>query len=142
MTAPTNEIVYWLRERLVNAATVAGARIHPNELPQADAGPVLPAIVYQTINNKREYTKQGDANLARVTIQISCWASTYMQALQLGRQVFAALRNRHGVQYGGTGSNSFYIYGVYFVGGSDDKDADTGLYRALQEYEVQYHETI
>lgn len=80
-------------------AIVAG-RIYPVLLPQT---PTLPAVTYQLISDRRDYTHDGDSGLRTASFQFSCWGdgtNGFRNARDAAQQVVNALSGYRGVVSG------------------------------------------
>lgn len=74
---------------LSTSASLAGVLIYPVQLPQ---NVVLPALAYTAIGGTREYSHDGDADLAYPRWQTSAWANTYFAAHVLAQKVITAMK--------------------------------------------------
>ena len=80
-----------LRTRLLGAAAVAAivaTRVTWGDRPQ---GKTLPAIILLMVSAGREYHHGGADELHETRVQVDCWATSHLQATQLGAAVVAEL---------------------------------------------------
>ena len=110
----------------VNA--LAGTRVYPLVLP--DEGP-MPAITYQRISPGRSYTTTGRVELARIRLQIDCWAEEYSQVKALFAGVLASLECFRGTLPEGT-----YVDTIQLDSASDLYDSVSRLYRVTSDFFV------
>lgn len=103
------------------------SRCYPIRLPQE---PVLPAITYQRIDAPRIVTHSGGGALVASRFQISCWAATYAEAIELAERVKAAFGNWHRA-YGGT---------AIVQTQADLYEPDTGVYHVPVDVILWYRE--
>lgn len=69
-------------------------RIFPKILPQKES---VPALTYQQITGKHDYTMDGKDDLKETRLQINCWAGKYSQTKQLTITVEDALDDFSGI---------------------------------------------
>lgn len=113
------------------------ARIYPLRLPQRGK---LPAITYQRIDGEREHAMEGTSGLARIRVQLDCWATDqagrdgYTTVKQLAAAVRGALDGWRGAQ----GSES--IKGAFLIG---DRDLhESGFFRVSMDFGIWYDESL
>lgn len=99
--------------------TLVAGRVYPLVLP--DTNRQFPAVVYQVIDNPRDYTQDGDAQYTLARVQFRFYDTTYAAAL--------ALKNAFVDQYSGNqeaafGSPAVYLSG-FFVASESDENAPT-----------------
>lgn len=124
---------------LIAAATSAGDRIEPLQLPR---DPALPAISYQRISTPRRIAHNGDQGYADFRTQINCWAKRtegstagYSQAKQLADEVRVALNGYRGTAAG-------VVVGLMRVSGDrDETDPQRTLERVMVDVTGNYQET-
>lgn len=63
---------------------LVGTRVFPMRIPQKQP---IPAVVYQVISDNPVNTFDGDRSVDSITLQVSCWASTYAEAQELAAAV-------------------------------------------------------
>lgn len=127
------EFVEELFSFLSNGSTNAGARIYPNALPQ---GVDLPACRYFRVSNPQDHSHSGVSSLQHPRFQIDCYASTYLAAVQLARQVKTLLD-------GFRGTMGAYTVGASFMedAGKDDHDPETGRHRVGVDVVIWHKES-
>ena len=119
--------------------TGAGARVWVNELPQSPT-PKWPAITYQLISGRPEYTLSSTAGVAEVRIQIDCWSgrredvSAYDEVRDLAELVRGALSAFKGT------SDGVVIQSCFLVGRRVLSDDETGTDRESLDFLVSYTE--
>jgi len=69
---------------------IIGTRLYPMRIPQNGS---LPAAVYQRISAVPVTSMDGDSGLDDIRIQISCWAATYAQAVDLASKIRTAINS-------------------------------------------------
>ena len=80
----------------VDAGLVAlvGDRIEPSHsgapIPDVN-GEIQPYVVYTPIFNEERYDLDGEGGLARVRLQVDCWAQHHDTAAEVARAVIAAI---------------------------------------------------
>jgi len=74
---------------------IVSTRIYP---VIADEQEVEPYIVYQVISAPRNNTLDGVMDLVRARVQVSCWGSSYYEAVQVKEAVRLALKNYRGTE--------------------------------------------
>lgn len=125
----TTDLLHALRQAAPVDAMVAD-RIYPRRLP---AEPTFPALVYQLINQPRDYAHDGPSKLARPTVQVSCWGgggdSAVADAERLADRVRAALDGFSGRLGGG-----MIVGGLMLIDERDDQEPDTGWVRKIQDW--------
>ena len=63
---------------------IVGTRVFPHRKPR---GKVSPFIVFQRDDTERVFSLSGHSGLTEATIQLGCWADTYLAAKQLADAV-------------------------------------------------------
>ena len=115
--------VYTYLQSVPGVVSLVGSRIYPNALKQAA---IMPAIVYQDISTKPNYSHGGDSGLDDALYQFTCWATTPLLAAQLAAQVRSAF-----------GAVTATVSGVKFTGFVEnvypDPEPETGLSRVIVE---------
>lgn len=113
--------------------------VYPLKLPPK---PALPAIVYQLIDNPRDYTHEGPSGIAFPYFQVSYWAqdtedaSGYQQAIALAEAGRALLSG-----YSGT-LDDVVVRGAFLVHEADDDDPETGWSRRRQDWSFRTVESV
>lgn len=69
-------------------STIVGNRIYPGNAPQQVTVPYCASL---KIYSDREYSHNGYSGLEHVELQISCFSLTYLQSIQIARQVTLAI---------------------------------------------------
>jgi hypothetical protein len=100
-------------------------RVHALVMPQ---NATLPCIVYQLVSGPDLEI----AEYVRPRIQLSCWASTYPQAVALANAARACFYNQH-----------LTVLGVHFRSWTentmdDDPDLEAGRYRRIVDVRLDY----
>jgi hypothetical protein len=103
---------------------LAGTRLYPTILPDE---PQLPAVTYQRITTRRDYTTTGPVSLDRVRLQFDLWASTYSQTKQLQAALLAILEDRS--LYAATAIDSIQLDMA-----TDGYEHDARLYRVSMDF--------
>lgn len=83
----------------VTISAAVSARIYPDWAP---AGAVLPMIVYNRQTTTRVQAAEGSIGMVLATIEISCWAKTYMAVLSLASAIRLCLDKYAGISGGVT----------------------------------------
>jgi hypothetical protein len=120
----------YLRQLLAGDAAVAalvGDRVYTEVLPQAGE---VPAIVFTEVGADEDVALDGPTGATSARLQIDSWAKTRAEATSLGRAVRAALAGHVGAAAG------LEVELVAFVTERWDFDAETGLYRTSQDFDV------
>ena len=112
-------------------AALVSTRMHSRKLPQT---PVLPAIVYQRIDTRREHDHDGPDGLPRPRMQITSWATTPAGAYELA----AAVRQRLD-GYAGTWG-TLAVSSCLCVGERDVEDPEPDRSGVAQDYMIQFVE--
>lgn len=115
-------------------AALIGTRIYPLKLPQSAT---FPAVTYQRISGPRVSCMGGDS-LAHPRFQFDCWATGYLDALDVAAQVRAALQRTSGTI--GSGSNTASGVAIYLINEIDDYEPDTEYYRVTLDFIVWHEE--
>ncbi len=109
-------------------AALVGTRVYAMPLPQ---DPTLPAITYQRISTVLGAGISGPESLARVRVQVDCWATTVAGVAALGQAVLNAL---HG--YSGT-VDAVAVRGIFLAaGGGIEYESETKLRRVSFDFTV------
>ena len=112
-------------------ATLVGARVYPDILPQA---PTYPAITLLRIASTRTFVHAGASTLARVRFQIDCWGRTYSQAHDLGDTIRRSMNGYRG-SFQGT-----EVPGAFLRAEHDLYEPDGDVHRLSQDWEVWQQE--
>ncbi len=119
-----------LQEDLVSAleddagvGVVIGDRIYPLSFP-TDA--TFPCVTYSTITAPVEQAVDRTVHAQRSGIQVDHWAETYASAKASAAAARAALL--------GMAGNTVDLHEVRLWNEMDSRDADSGLYRHMQEW--------
>ena len=99
---------------------IVGSRIYAMLRPQADP---LPALVYQRVSTVPVVSLQGDSSLDQVRLQVSCYASTLLQAKQLAAATRRAIN-------GASGLKSITVMEI------DDQDPETKHFRVVVDFNI------
>ena len=129
MSLETAMRAYVLADATVAAAV--GTRMYSRKPPQT---PVVPYIVYQRIDTRRQHDMDGPDGLPRPRVQIACWAANVTSATDLA----AAVRKRLDGYRGAWGD--VVIGSCLCVGESDTDDPETGRAGVRQDYMIQFEE--
>lgn len=121
---------------LESAGTNAGTRIYPAPLPDKAT---LPAVTYQRISRVPEYTYDGDTGGSDSRWQLDLWGGTKAAVEDLAEQVKFHLTGFRGVM-GGIGGVTVGF--VFMENEFDDFAPDSGRYRIIQEYAIQFDEAV
>ncbi len=116
----------------VAIAAVVTARVYPVRLPQGikDA-----SIVYSRISAQGDHHMQGPSGLARVRMQIDCYAQTAAAANSLANLVKEAIDGHSGSM------GSVPVQGVFFESERDlPFDDVSGMYGVSRDYFITYEE--
>lgn len=103
---------------------LVGTRLYPVLLP---ADPQLPAVTYQRITTRRDYTTTGPVSLDRVRLQFDVWASTYSSTKQIQTALLAILEDRS--LYAATAIDSIQLDMA-----TDGYEHDARLYRVSMDF--------
>lgn len=101
---------------------LVSGRIYPDVAP---SGAGLPRIVYQQVGGQSiNYTEGTLPDKEHARVQIVCWAATRLAAVNLAKQVEAALRAGTAIQAEPIGARV------------SDYEADTQLYGTRQDFHI------
>lgn len=118
---PGGQVIEWLTAD-ANFTKLAGRRLYPGVLPQ---GSVLPAVVYNVIDDLPLNTLQGSGGLRNVHLQLDVYDKSYLKAQEVGKAANAVL-----------GSLAVDGQSSLRVNGRDLYEDDTELYRVSQDYSL------
>jgi len=108
--------------------SLISTRIYPSKAPQEVASPYC---VFRKDGNERMYSHQGFSGLSKPSIEVNCYAETYLQAKAVADQVTAAMEAWPGVNAS-----------VQSVFQEDEQDLtfedSTELHHILLEFSVMY----
>lgn len=104
---------------------LVNGRVVPLFVPQDGA---FPCVVYQKISGPRVHSLKGQSGLARIRIQISCWALSFPEAKQVCEAVRLAIAKG--------------IPGAEMNDGPDDYEPDTKRYRVDTDVFIWQKEDI
>ncbi|KKM71084.1 hypothetical protein LCGC14_1434230 [marine sediment metagenome] len=128
-----------LYKHLVDDAAVAalvGSRVYPAKLPQ---NVVLPSLSYLQLGSERSAHTGGSSGLVSATIQISCWASTYLESKSLAEAVRLSLETFVGELGGGGGRTN--VQGAFISNESEFFESTVKAYRTDLDFEIWHTET-
>lgn len=127
-----------IRDLLLANPTVSGLvdgfRVHHQRLPQDQ---VDPSIVYNRISDIEDYNMAGSSGLVTIRMQVDAWAQDSDLAANLSNAARDVLTGARGV----IGTDQVDVNGVFVIGGRDDYDEVTKLYRASRDYNIWYRAT-
>jgi hypothetical protein len=124
-----------IHARLTGAAGLVALvkdRVYPGVMPDS---PVLPAVTYQQTGGASARGALADPPLKKGLFQLSCWAKTQLEALQVAKQVRLALDRARQVQAGGV-----QIDDCFAEAPVDSYDPDTKTYVVHTEFRLHYRE--
>lgn len=128
-----------LYTKLTGTAAIAAlvvARVYPLMLPPTVT---LPAISYTEVSGPRVTTHdEASGGLAHKRYQVDSWATTYSGAKALSKQVRVALNGFSGAV--SHGADSLTLQASLIAEERDDYDAETGIYRVIQDYIIWHGE--
>lgn len=101
---------------------IVSTRIYPMRMPQRGS---LPAVVYQQISNTPVNSLDGDSGLDNLRFQITAWARTYSQAVELSEAVRNAI----------AASSTLKAITENII---DTEDPDTRSYGVIADYSMWY----
>ncbi len=110
-----------------SVAALAVDRVYSEVLPQA---PKTPAVVFAEIAADEDYALDGPTGVQRTSLAVDSWAEKRADATALGLAVKKALSGHSGAAGG------CEVQACFFVTERWAFDAETGLYRTSQDYEV------
>lgn len=125
-----------LVHRLKNSTAVKAitTRVYPLALPQSVT---LPAIVYQHIDGVAVQAHGQASALPRQRVQLTFWASTYQEVVNLAHVVRLSLDGYRGNW--GTGAYLTNIQSCLPAGEPRDfRDPDASLFYRQQDYQIMY----
>jgi hypothetical protein len=108
-------------------AALARERVYSEVLPQ---GPATPAVVFTEVSADEDVALDGPTGVRRTSLAVDSWAEKRADATALGIAVRTALSGHSGAAGG------LEVQSCFFVTERWAFDADTGLYRTSQDYEV------
>lgn len=97
-----------------------GSRVHPMRMPQRGS---LPAVVYQRVSMTPVNSIAGDSGLDNVRLQVTCWARTYAQAVDLAAKVRSAITSSANLK-------------ALTETELDTEDAETRSYGVITDYHI------
>lgn len=118
-------------------ASHVGDRIFPVRLPE---GVKLPAISWTRVSASRLYTYDSfeeTAAFVRARIQFNCWATTPIQAMEIGEAVLKALSGYNGIMAGTQQVDSSFA-----VLEMDDYETGAKLYRRILDILLSYSDDL
>ncbi len=118
---------------LVAQSTAAGARVHPEFLPQ---NVTYPAITYQRISTPGRMRLDAPESLRNVRVQVDCYAGSIGAARSLADEVEAALDGHTGDMGGQTIQLAFMLDRA----DRSTQDGDRRDWRVSMDFEVALHE--
>lgn len=124
-------------------AALASTRIFPLVIPQKVYSEVtkMPCVVYQFEGKDRQATFSGTGSLIAGSVQVDCYATTYLLSKQLADAVRAALLDQSGLWTTNDSPQAVYTVQKIFIDREIDlDDPEPGLYRVSQQYSVWYDE--
>lgn len=129
----------YLLEDASISARVAGMRVYPLKMPQ---GMLLESIVYTRVSAQGDYHNGGPSGLARIRMQIDCWAPSLDAAASLADLVKERIEGFRGTMPYGSGSPSdeLTVRGIFFDSEREDYDDTAKLYRVSRDYFVWFAE--
>ena len=95
---------------------IAAGRVYPVILPQ---GAVMPALVYQQISSSEPYTCSGPVGLIDIRFQITCWAASHNQVVNLAAAVKNALSFYRSTTEGIEGTRIESIGDISYIGSAE-----------------------
>lgn len=128
-----------IRERLNTFAGVTAlvaSRIYPLVLPQE---PTYPAITFSRVSSQRIEGVYTDYGMARVRIQITCWALTYDSAKAVAEQVRIALE-RYGTAVSGTLIAGVTVYDIHMGSEADAYEPTLDAFASSVDFTVVHAE--
>jgi hypothetical protein len=139
----TDPLHVGLRNELIAATTTAAYlagvpdRVYPLVIPQKVPGGAaqVPCVVYAYQSIDRQTTYCGVSGLARATMMLDCYATTYDEARDLAAAVFAVLTDFRGMLGGVTAVRTATLETEL-----DLEDPEPGLYRVMQTWTIWYEE--
>lgn len=112
---------------------VGGFRVHHLRLPQ---GQLDPSIVYLKVSEIGDYHMASDSGLSNARMQIDAWAQSSDAATQLANAVYDRMSGARGpLDYDST---SLDMRGAFLIGGRDDYDGTSQLYRVSRDFNIWY----
>lgn len=128
-----------IRDRLNSHAGVnalVAGRIYPLLLPQE---PTYPAITYRRVASSRIQSVHSDPGMARVQIQVTCWALSYDSVRSVTEQVRLALE-RYGTAVTGTTLSGLTVYDIYMGSEADSYEPEIDAFASSVDYTVIHAE--
>ena len=108
-------------------AAVAADRVYTEVLPQAAA---VPAVVFTEVSGEDDVALDGPTGASARRVQVDSWGKSRADATALGLVVRGALSGHAGAAAG------LDVQGCFLVAERWDFDAETGLYRTSQDFDV------
>lgn len=120
------------------SSKVGGSRIHPVKLP--NSVPAGPSVVYNLISESSDRLSSGASGLVTSRYQLDSWASSYLEARDLGLLIKDRLNGYRGLM--GTGANQVNTQGVFSETANPDYDSGLNLYRISRDFFISYDERV
>ena len=120
-----NEIYAFLTANLVKPDVITANKTY---------GDYSSWLVYQKVNNSREYEHSGNANLATVSYQFDAYAPKKGKAIEIIGELIETLEDYTGMM------GTTKVQGAFIVSEFSAYEDDTNLYREEIEFDINYYE--
>lgn len=126
------EAIYSILSTDPGVTALASTRAYPVVAPQKSPAPYL---VYNKSGRGRQELFCGTDNTLSTRMQIDCYATTYLESVNLAAAVESALNRYRGV----LGSPAVNILTAYLTNEFDLSEIEPGLYRQSQDWEIWHN---
>jgi len=107
-------------------------RIYPDEM---DDPPVYPSVTFQKIGGGRARSAVKSSSLARASIQVSTWAKSRDETVQIAGLIRRALDRKRQLTLSGVPVDD-----CFYVSDIDLKDPDSGICFNHMSFKIHYRE--
>jgi hypothetical protein len=112
---------------------LVGDRIYPDVM---DDPPVYPSVTFQKTGGAGARGAVANPGLMRATFQVSTWAKSRDEAVQIARQVRFALDRKRKVTVSGIAVDD-----VFYESDLDDVDTDDDVHYNHMDFRIHYRES-
>jgi hypothetical protein len=131
MTATLDEGLFDHLTSHAGLAALVGTRIHPDYFSEDED---LPAIAFSLQDDRSMHTQQGPSALRQAIYRFDIWADTASAAMEVVRQMQAALDGYRG------SFKDVPIVGTFFDGAGRSRDPDTETVNVSMRFTIHYQE--
>ena len=124
-------------------SALVSSRIYPLVIPETvyTEATKKPCLVYSVDGKSRQVRYSGTDTLVAASVQIDCYARTYLASQQLAEAVRSAMVDYSGTWTGSSSpQTSNRVQSIFIQSEFDMLDPEPGLYRVSQQYTIWYDE--